>query len=207
MPPAREPTAVPAPSGAEPVPHSTLPSPTSELPVRTARPLRPVASVLVAAVLLVGCTDAPRATLDDPRVDTEPPVAVEPAPDDAVCDQEERATLVAAVDGQLDAIADADWERALAFASSGFRDGIDADRFRDIITAGFPVVADNRARDVGPCRQVGDEATLVVTVEDRDGTQQVLLYLLEREADGWGIGGAAPAASGAPVPDEPTVTA
>ena len=106
MPPAREPTAVPAPSGAEPVPHSTLPSPTTELPVRTARPLRPVASVLVAAVLLVGCTDAPRATLDDPRVDTEPPVAVEPAPDDAVCDQEERATLVAAVDGQVDVILD-----------------------------------------------------------------------------------------------------
>lgn len=124
-----------------------------------------------------------------------------------MCDDDVRAALVATVDGQLDAIADADWDRALDFASSGFRSGVDADRFRDIITEGFPVVADNRARDVAACRAVGDDATLLVTVEDGDGTQQLLLYLLERERDGWGIGGAAPAAGGAPVPDEPTVTA
>lgn len=124
-----------------------------------------------------------------------------------MCDDDARATLVATVDGQLDAIADADWDRALGFATAGFREGIDAARFQEIITEGFPVVADNRARDIGACRSTGQDATLVVTVEDGDGTQQLLLYLLEREADGWGIGGAAPAAATTPVPDEPTVTA
>ena len=176
------------------------------------------------AVLAACSSSTPTATLDGPRGasdSAEPPVAADQAPRSAtptpeppaeterpaVCDDDVRAALVATVDGQLDAIADADWDRALDFASSGFRSGVDADRFRDIITEGFPVVADNRARDVAACRAVGDDATLLVTVEDGDGTQQLLLYLLERERDGWGIGGAAPAAGGAPVPDEPTVTA
>lgn len=198
------------------------PRPTAEAAVRSSP--APLLLAALLAVVLVACTSSPTATLDDPRDPdpVDPPVAVEPAPrdevpaapgpppgteDSAVCDDGERATLVATVDGQLEAIADADWDRALDFASSGFRSGIDAARFRDLITEGFPVVADNRARDIGACRAVGDEATLLVTVEDQDGSQQLLLYLLEREADGWGIGGAAPAADGAPVPDEPTVTA
>jgi hypothetical protein len=113
---------------------------------------------------------------------------------------------VAVVDGQLAAIAEQDWATALTFASDGFRSGIDTERFRDIILEGFPVVADNRARDIGPCRTRGDDATLEVTVEDRDGTQQLLLYVFERDDAGWGIGGATPAAPTGD-PDEPALTA
>lgn len=170
--------------------------------------------MLVAA--LAACTDAPTATLDDPRAVTTPAPEVAPAPEDEpaapappsvdACDDERRATLVAAVDGQLAAIAAQDWSTALTYATDGFRAGIDVGRFEQIITEGFPVVADNRARDIGRCRTRGDEATLEVTVEDRDGTQQLLLYLFERGPDGWGIGGAAPATPGRPAPEEPGFT-
>lgn len=113
---------------------------------------------------------------------------------------------MAAVDAQLEAIAREDWTGALGYATEGFRADIDAERFRQIITDGFPVVADNRARDIGRCRTRGDEATLEVTVEDGDGDQQLLLYLFQRGPDGWGIGGAAPAAPGNPAPDDPGLT-
>ncbi len=159
--------------------------------------------MLLSALALGACTDAPTATLDDPRAATTPAPGIAPAPEDdpgpqqpstETCAEDLRALLVAAVDGQLAAIATQDWSEALGFATDGFRAGIDADRFREIILGGFPVVADNRARDIGRCRTRGDDATLEVTVEDRDGTQQLLLYLFERDDDGWGIGGATPAA-------------
>lgn len=168
-------------------------------------------------VLVLGaCTDDPTAPLDDPRAATTPAPGVAPAPDDeppsspqqpsaGTCEDDLRATLVAAVDGQLAAIAEQDWAGALDFASDGFRSGTDTERFRDIILDGFPVVADNRARDVGICRALGDDATLEVTVEDRDGTQQLLLYLFERDDQGWGIGGATPAAPTGDE-DEPALT-
>lgn len=123
------------------------------------------------------------------------------------CGDELRTTLVATVDGQLDAIAEGAWQDALAFATDGFRADIDADRFRQIILDGFPVVADAVARDLGACRTVADQATMLVTVEDGDGTQQVLQYLFEQDEGGWGIGGAVPADDADPGRDEDTVTA
>lgn len=167
---------------------------------------------MLLAAVLGACTSVPTATLEDPRTASNQPPRIVPAPDTAPadprgCDEADRAALVAVVDGQLAAIADGDWSGALGFATDRFRDGIDEERFRQIITGGFPVVADNRARDVGPCRASSGAATLEVTVEDRDGTQQVLLYLFEREADGWGIDGAAPASPGPTAPDEPALTA
>ena len=161
--------------------------------------------LLVLALVLGACTDASTATLDDPRAATTPQAPapdIAPAPDGdpapappspAVCQDDLRSTLVAAVDGQLAAIAAQDWSGALAFATDGFRSEIDPERFRAIILDGFPVVAGNRARDIGRCRTLADDATLEVTVEDGDGTQQLLLYLFQRDEDGWGIGGATPA--------------
>jgi hypothetical protein len=46
-----------------------------------------------------------------------------------------------------------------------------------------------------------------VTVEDGDGSQQLLLYVLRRTPDGWSIGGATPVGGDAGTPEAPTVTA
>lgn len=147
-----------------------------------------------------------------PTPPTSPPDAAAPSdpPDEALgqdCDDLQRTELTAAVDGQLDAIAARDWEHALALATDAFRADIDPDRFRDIILEGFPVVADARARDVGRCLVDDRQATLVVTVEDRDGTRQPLLYLFEHDGDGWGIGGAVPPSGGSGSDDTSTIEA
>lgn len=147
---------------------------------------------------------SPRAT--SPADPTEPPDRSDEQPG-RDCTDVQRTELTAAVDGQLDAIAARDWEQALAFATDDFRADIDPDRFRDIILEGFPVVADAHARDVGRCLVDELQATLVVTVEDRDGAQQPLLYLFEHDGDGWSIGGAVPPAGRDGGSDPPTINA
>lgn len=125
--------------------------------------------------------------------------------DIAACDDELRDTFVTGVDGQLDAIAEEDWAGALDFASDGFRSGVDADRFRDIILEGFPVVAEVADRSIGQCNVAGREGTILVTVEDGSGARQLLLYLFERDGERWGISGAVPA-EGTGAGDDDTIT-
>lgn len=188
---------------------------------------------MVPGLVLAGCTltpmpdetveqDAARPSIAGPGPDPTPPTAPtsptsprdpteRPDPSDEQlgrpCDDGQRTELTAAVDGQLDAIAARDWEQALAFATDAFRADIGPDRFRDIILDGFPVVADARARDVGRCLVDDRQATLAVTVEDRDGTRQPLLYLFEHDGDGWGIGGAVPPSGEPGGGDSPTIEA
>jgi hypothetical protein len=180
---------------------------------------RALASAGILAGLLVACTSTPTpgtttsppataaATPDDRPAQPSPTAPPAPAPTAERCDADRREQVVTTVDLQLDAIARGEWERAWGYASPDFRAGIDVERFREIITSGFPVVADNRARDIGRCRTTVDEATLEVTVEDGDGTRRALLYLLRRTPDGWSIGGATPVGDDAGPPQEPTVTA
>lgn len=172
--------------------------------------------VVSALGLLAGCTvtTGPEETITRAEEDPAPPAVTAPDPDAASpaptappaptvppddpirpgrdCTDGQRTELTAAVDGQLDAIAARDWEQALGFATDDFRADIGPDRFRDIILDDFPVVADARARDIGRCLVDDRQATLVVTVEDRDGTRQPLLYLFEHDGERWSIGGALP---------------
>jgi len=190
---------------------------------------------VLACTVLAGCTttadmpdeaitrggaDAPATATPEPTPspapERTPPATggtLDPTPEaptpraDRDCTDEQRTTLTATVDGQLDAITAREWEQALGFATDGFRADIGPDRFREIILEGFPVVADARARDIGRCRVEDDRATLAVTVEDRDGTRQPLLYLFARDGDGWAIDGAVPPSEGDGDSDDATTTA
>ena len=75
-------------------------------------------------------------------------------------------------------------------------EGVDTDGYASALEVTLDEV---EALELGSSRvgDIGDYGDLIDAV----------LYLLEREAGRWGIGGAAPATAGAPVPDEPTVTA
>lgn len=186
--------------------------PIEAVPIR-AHPRRALRGCLVTTVALAalaaGCTDPSqpvRPGSDAASEDVAPPPTDErPGDDDAdgnsdgegdalaTCDDELRATFVTSVDGQLDAIVERDWDGALDFASPGFRSGIDADGFRDIILEGFPVVAEVADRSIGECTVADREGTMLVTVEDGSGGRQLLLYLFERDDERWGISGAVPA--------------
>lgn len=174
------------------------------------------ALLLGLAVTVAACTTEPPSTAPTPTTTTPaaaapaspspsaapapaPPAApTSPAPDSPPtrCPADDRERMTEAVRGQLDAIRTRDWQGALGFTSSAFRASMNAAQFERIIVDGFPVVAAAAAADVVGCELgASSVATLLVTVEDDDGTQQDLVYLFELEEDTWRIGGAVPAAT------------
>ena len=114
------------------------------------------------------------------------------------CDGATAAALDEAVAGQLDAFADADFGRALEFASTGFRRDVGEEEFAALIGEHFPVVATNDGHIAGACERDGDVATLGVVVLGAKGGEQALVYLFELELGEWRIGGAVPPGGQAP---------
>lgn len=180
-------------------------------PVSASIPLRAVLSLLVVCCTLAACTlpseDVPEAeatlmATPPPEVSPEPsptPPADPPEPSGERCDPSSRDAMTGVVRDQLALIAERDWDGALALTTVAFRDQFDAPAFERVILDSFPVVADAVAADTGVCVLATEAAgSLIVTVEDADGTQRGLLYLLEREPAGWRISGAVPEDGGGP---------
>lgn len=155
-----------------------------------------VVGVLAVGVLVAGLVAVA-------RFDTTPVRVTLVAGD---CDDATRTAMAEVVDGQLAAFLDRDWDAALAFASSDFRDDFDPASFAAVITDQFPTVANHVARDLGPCA-IADtgppvaRGTIIVTVTDDDGSRQELAYLMAREDDTWRIGGAVPVETDREEPD------
>lgn len=182
--------------------------------------MRATTLLLVVGLLSACSVQLPRADGPDAPPTDEPAVEApaprpDVAPDDRSDDegQEDAETLATAcepgdvdamddqVAGQLEAIAEQDWSGALAFATSDFRADYDDRRFAQVITDGFPVVAENASHSSEGCVRADDEAQLLVTVTASDGATADLVYLMGLEDGTWRIGGAVP--HGAGSDDEP----
>lgn len=175
--------------------------------------------LLVAACLLAACSveppraeapsEAPSSAVPAPDPggpDVAPPdVAPPDVPGATACAPDAVAAMDAQVAGQLDAIADRDWNAALGFATEEFRAVHDDGRFAQIITEGFPVVATNASHASDGCVRSDDAAQLLVTVTATDGATTELVYLMDLEDGTWRIGGAVPHGAGADDPDTQVV--
>jgi hypothetical protein len=169
-----------------------------------------LAGLLVGAVL--GCTapspfdaeppgsgttdgSGPTDSADGGDPDADPPSAtpdrdVPPDPEVSACND---AVVVAAretIGGQIDAFDDADFDRALTFASRRFQAEVEPEIFEAIIVAQYPVLLAEPDTQFGPCVQVTDLARIEVTVTGSDGVRDALVYLLVREEGRWSIDGA-----------------
>lgn len=180
--------------------------------VRTAVRHSPL--LLVAACLLAACSvappradapsEAPSTAVPTPVPDG-PGVAPPDVPGATACAQQDVAAMDAQVAGQLEAIADRDWNAALGFATDEFRALHDDGRFAQIISDGFPVVATNASHASDACVRSDDAAQLLVTVTATDGATTELVYLMDLEDGTWRIGGAVPHGAGADDPDTQVV--
>jgi hypothetical protein len=175
---------------------------------------RRVAAVAAAAIVLAACSapdltpaaggddPAPASTegdddplAGDPFADRPPALDAPPPPSPpppTACASDDLAAMDEVIAGQLAAFAADDWETALDFASTDFREGIDPDTFALLIEEGFPVAADAVEHRSGTCLTRGTGAAEVrVEVVAVGGERADLVYLLVDE-DGWRIAGAAP---------------
>lgn len=161
-----------------------------------------LAATLVALVALVACTGAPTlvdrpdegedAGAAEPEAEQDPGAADDPH-GDLTCGDATLEAVNAAIGGQLAAFAEGDFAAALEFASTGFRDDFDVERFRAVIEEGFPAVAENQGHTSDVCVQVEDRVDVLVTVVGPDEDQE-LRYGLVREDGQWRIDGAVPVA-------------
>jgi hypothetical protein len=145
-------------------------------------PTAPVAPVLssarVDAVRVVA--DVPRARLVDDAV-----------PDVPRLGAEDLEAMRAVVQGQLDAFAANDGDRAFGFASPGIRDSFgDSGAFMQMVREGYaPLVHPGTVRFL-PVRLIEGAPAQVVELSDDDGTEWIAVYRLRRETDGrWSIDG------------------
>lgn len=158
------------------------------------------ALLAAAALLLAGCTGG------ESVVDAEPPPVVREAPSpadphgDLTCDQATLDGIVAAIDGQLTALADRDYATALEFATERYRSGTTAEQFRAVIEADYPLLIDSSGQRPGTCVAQGDSAQLLVTIASDAGQTDELVYVMTREGGEWRIEAAGRIPSEEPVP-------
>ncbi len=192
------------------------------------RPRRPGRAVLAAATLLAvlagGCTagadggDAARGGAEAGGSDgpatpaSELPPSARPrapapgagaAPHGALdCDDDSRAGIDAAIDGQLRALEAGDYEAALGFASSAYRSSISVETFRRLFDRDYALLTDAATHVSGTCVAGEEGAQVLVTVQGASGEEQELVYTLVREDGAWriAVAGLSPATGEAPVP-------
>lgn len=122
------------------------------------------------------------------------------------CDEATVAAIDEVIDGQLAAFRAGDFERALSFASAGFRARVPPERFEQLITQGFPAVREAKGHRSAQCLTDGQQAAVLVVVTGREGSD-ALAYQMVREDGRWRINGAQPAQGGGESEpgSEPTV--
>lgn len=99
------------------------------------------------------------------------------------CDEATLAAIDEVIDGQLAAFRAGDFERALSFASAGFRAGVTPERFEQLITQGFPAVREAKGHRSAQCVTDGEQAAVLVVVSGRERSD-ALAYQMVREDGG-----------------------
>jgi hypothetical protein len=171
---------------------------------------RRLAATLLTLLFLTGCTppadraaDARTSAAGDPAPPTTTPRdgTIDPPTASPVDCGADLAALDAVISEQLAAFAHDDWDRAFALTSRQFRaSGVDADRLREIVTAGYAEAADAERHEVLGCVRTGPEAQVLIEVTATDGATLGLVYLMTREDGRWRISGAVEHGTGASEP-------
>lgn len=89
------------------------------------------------------------------------------------CTQSQQLLLKDHISGQIDAIADQNWQKAYRFAAKSFQDSISLERFTQIITKEYFLLISNQGYTFGKCEIKGDEITQEVSIKSDKGSFQM----------------------------------
>ena len=110
--------------------------------------MQKIIAVCVAALLLVGCSqNAPLENLVDGK-----------------CTGPLADLVNKHISGQIDALADKDWELAHSFASDKFQSDVSVDDFTLILNAQYPMLIENKGYQFNECAVAGSTVTQEVSV-------------------------------------------
>jgi hypothetical protein len=103
---------------------------------------------LICALLLSGCSNSsPLAQLSD-----------------GDCTTSQQLLIKDHVSGQIDAIADQNWEKAYSFAAKSFQESIALERFTQIISEQYVLLITNKGYTFDSCEVVGAQLVQKITV-------------------------------------------
>ena len=103
---------------------------------------------LICALLLSGCAkSSPLAQLSD-----------------GDCTKSQQLLIKDHVSGQIDAIADQNWEKAYSFAAKSFQESIALERFNQIISEKYVLLITNKGYTFDSCEVVGAQLVQKITV-------------------------------------------
>ena len=103
---------------------------------------------LICALLLSGCSkSSPLASLSD-----------------GDCTTSQQLLIKDHVSGQIDAIADQNWEKAYSFAAKSFQESIPLERFTQIISEQYVLLITNKGYTFDSCEVVGAQLVQKITV-------------------------------------------
>ena len=83
---------------------------------------------------------------------------------DGKCSQSQQLLVKDHISGQIDAIADKNWQRAYTFAAKSFQERIDLDRFTEIISQQYVLLITNKGYTFDSCEIVGEQLVQKITV-------------------------------------------
>ena len=89
------------------------------------------------------------------------------------CTQSQQLLTKDHISGQIDAIADQNWQKAYSFAAKSFQDSISLERFTQIIAKEYFLLISNQGYTFGRCEIKGDEITQEVLIKSKKGNFQM----------------------------------
>jgi hypothetical protein len=103
---------------------------------------------LICALLLSGCANtSPLSQLSE-----------------GDCTQSQQLLIKDHVSGQIDAIADQNWQKAYSFAAKSFQESIGLERFTQIISEQYVLLITNKGYTFDSCEIVGEQLVQKITV-------------------------------------------
>ena len=83
---------------------------------------------------------------------------------DGSCSSSQQLLVKDHISGQIDAIADQNWQKAYSFAAKSFQETIDLDRFTEIISQQYVLLITNKGYTFDSCEIVGEQVVQKITV-------------------------------------------
>ncbi len=89
------------------------------------------------------------------------------------CSKAQQLLIKDHISGQIDAIADQNWQKAYSFAAKSFQDSISLERFTQIIAKEYFLLISNQGYTFGRCEIKGDEITQEVLIKSKKSNFQM----------------------------------
>ena len=80
------------------------------------------------------------------------------------CTQSQQLLIEDHISGQIDAIADQNWQKAYSFAAKSFQESIGLERFTQIISEQYVLLITNKGYTFDSCEIVGEQIVQKITV-------------------------------------------